>query len=573
MSLLELTRTYGRLAWPRPGTAWRRLRYLPLAGLYLAALTLMYRSEYGVFATTLALLSFAFLNAVLLTVLRRPIIVAVISLVLLGSLILLSSLKFDVSWMTISFFDLLIIDTETFSFLLAMFPQQRIMLMLAALVVVPAIGLVWWFDPFRVRRLIAASVAAVSLAGMTAMSLLVPEQPWEPFQGVNHLSNFARSGVSGVTELMTRGMLQSDPAGSANETSRLAADNSACRPARKPPHIIMVLDESSFDITAAPGIRVPPGYRQHFRSFDGKSRSFVVEASGGPTWYAEYSVLTGLSARSFGRFKFFVTRIAANRVSRGLPQALRRCGYQTSTLYPVSGAFLSAKKFQATTGIEHFIDQQEMKARDPEPDRFYFDQAVRTLQRKSADQPMFMFVYVAANHFPWTSSYRPDLTPNWRGPGNTPEVDEYIRRQTMSAQDYAAFRARLAREFPGESFLIVRFGDHQPAISARLLDPNLDDAAIAQRVMEFDPRHFSTYYAIDTINFDPVDLSSARDTLEAPYLPLVIQEAAGLPLDASFAEQKRILQRCDGAFYGCRDGAEARRFNRLLIDAGLIKGL
>jgi hypothetical protein len=26
-------------------------------------------------------------------------------------------------------------------------------------------------------------------------------------------------------------------------------------------------------------------------------------------------------------------------------------------------------------------------------------------------------------------------------------------------------------------------------------------------------------------------------------------------------------------FYACRDGAEARRFNRLLMDAGLIKGL
>ncbi len=83
---------------------------------------------------------------------------------------------------------------------------------------------------------------------------------------------------------------------------------------------------------------------------------------------------------------------------------------------------------------------------------------------------------------------------------------------------------------------------------------------------------FATYYAIDTINFDPVDLSSARDTLEAPYLPLVIQEAAGLPLDVTFAEQKRILQGCDGAFYGCSDGAEARRFNRLLIDAGADQG-
>ena len=53
----------------------------------------------------------------------------------------------------------------------------------------------------------------------------------------------------------------------------------------------------------------------------------------------------------------------------------------------------------------------------------------------------------------------------------------------------------------------------------------------------------------------------------------MVLESAGLPLDPSFAEQKKIFERCKGLFYSCADGAEARRFNRLLIDAGLIKGL
>src|SRR5262249_17903534 len=75
------------------------------------------------------------------------------------------------------------------------------------------------------------------------------------------------------------------------------------------------------------------------------------------------------------------------------------------------------------------------------------------------------------------------------------------------------------------------------------------------------------------VNFRPAQIGSALDVLDAPYLPLIVQEAAGLPLDPSFAEQKRILARCAGLFYGCGNGAEARRFNRMLIDAGLIKGL
>jgi hypothetical protein len=96
---------------------------------------------------------------------------------------------------------------------------------------------------------------------------------------------------------------------------------------------------------------------------------------------------------------------------------------------------------------------------------------------------------------------------------------------------------------------------------------------IGWRLIRFDPRYYTTYYAIDAVNFTPVALDSALDVLDAPYLPLIVQEAAGVPLDPSFAEQKRILERCAGLFYGCADGAEARRFNRALIEAGLIKGL
>ena len=47
-------------------------------------------------------------------------------------------------------------------------------------------------------------------------------------------------------------------------------------------------------------------------------------------------------------------------------------------------------------------------------------------------------------------------------------------------------------------------------------------------------------------------------------------KAADRSRDAATAKQ--ILQRCRGQFYRCAGGAEARRFNRLLIDAGLIKG-
>src|SRR5258708_10307986 len=132
--------------------------------------------------------------------------------------------------------------------------------------------------------------------------------------------------------------------------------------------MIMVLDDASFDASSVPDIKLPAGYGGHFRSFDGKTRSLFVEGSGGPTWYTEYNVLTGLSARSYGRLSYYVTRIAAGHVERGLPQALRRCGYKTITLYPAYGALLSARHFHKTTRAQRLVPSHQMKAARAQPD-------------------------------------------------------------------------------------------------------------------------------------------------------------------------------------------------------------
>jgi hypothetical protein len=147
-----------------------------------------------------------------------------------------------------------------------------------------------------------------------------------------------------------------------------------------------------------------------------------------------------------------------------------------------------------------------------------------------------------------------------------------LRRQEISARDYKKFKATLAREFKEQQFLLVRFGDHQPLFAKKFLEPGLDASEVAQRIKERDARYFTTYYALEGINFQPLNTASALETIDAPYLPLVTLESAGVPLDATFAEQKKILNRCHGLFYSCADGAEARRFNRLLIEAGLIEG-
>jgi hypothetical protein len=546
------------------------LRIALIAALHLTSLAIMAFTEADIVARLAFLLVWGVLNFFWLGLTRRPAVSAALSLTMIVILVLVSRLKFDIIWMTANFLDVMIIDNDTISFLLSILPGLTRNIIISVVVVLPLVALLWRFDTIRMRLRTSAIGFGSCLVGITAVSIAQPQEDWEAFLGGSYVSKFARSGVTALSELMLHGYMESD----AVVTDRLKTlPDATCVPAQKPPHIIMVHDESSFDIRVAPGIKVPPGYGSHFVSFDGKARHFVVEGAGGPSWYTEYNVLAGLSARSFGKFSYYVTRIAAGRVERGLPTALRRCGYHTFSIYPALGAFMSARSFQTSTGMQNFLDQKSLGTSRVEPDQFYYDAARRMIERERGNGPMFLFVYLAQNHYPWDYRWRPDLLPEWKDVGNTPLVDEYLRRQALSQRDYGDLMDHLKRDFPAESFLLVRYGDHQPDFASFILEPALDEAGIAQRLTSYDPRYFTTYYAIDAVNYRPVNLPSALETIEGPYLPLIAQELAGLPLDASFAEQKRIFERCKGQFYACAGGAEARRFNRLLIDAGLIKGL
>ncbi|WP_027578124.1 sulfatase-like hydrolase/transferase [Bradyrhizobium sp. Ai1a-2] len=545
-------------------------RLLAVTAPQMAALAIMVQTETDFGARLCFLLSWGTLNFFFIALLRRPALSGALSLTLVVTLVLLSRFKHEVVQMTANFVDLMVVDHDTASFLLTIFPNLRWSLLGAGLVTLPLMYALWWLDPFRVRRLPALACMLACLAALAGYAVIWPDEDWRSYYDDGYLSKFARSSVTAVSDFINYGLMESDAVASERLKVPLV---DACHPTGRRPNIILIHDESSFDIRAAEGIKVPPGYGAQFKSYDGVERKFLAESNGGPSWFTEYNVLAGLSSRSFGRFAYFVTRIASGRVERGLPLALRRCGYNTLSLYPAFGAFMSARSFQATTGIQSFYDARDLGAKDIEPDRFFYDKALRLMTEQPPGAPLFTFVYLAANHFPWQTRLRPDLTPSWRPLGNAPVIDEYVRRQAMSAGDYAAFVAGLKKKFPARPFLIVRYGDHQPEFAPHLLDPSLDAAGIGKKLEKYDPRYFATYYAIDAINFEPVKSPAVMDTIDAAYLPLVIQEAAGIPLDPSFEEQKQIMLRCNGLFYACKDGAEARRFNRLLIDAGMIKGL
>ena len=90
--------------------------------------------------------------------------------------------------LSLTFLDFLLIDRDTFSFLFSVFPQLRMQLAVAVILAIPLFWVIWRLDPFRAGRRRSLAILVATTVSMSAMSVAAPEQPWELFQGVNHIS-------------------------------------------------------------------------------------------------------------------------------------------------------------------------------------------------------------------------------------------------------------------------------------------------------------------------------------------------------------------------------------------------
>ena len=349
--------------------------------IHFAALVVMAATEVAVLPKVLFLLSWGILNFFWLMVSRRPGVSAALSLAMIVVLILVSRLKHDILMLTANFIDVMIIDTDTVSFLLGLYPGLRRNLLIAACVALPLMVWCWRMDPYRIRIRMAAAGAGACLAGLTALCFANPIAEHEAFFGDSYVSKFMRSGVGAVSELLTHGLLESDPV----VTGALHAPAAAgCRAPAKRPHIIMVLDESSFDISTVAGVNVPPGYRDHFKSV--RRQAAVIRGRGHRRPDLVHRIQcadrpVGALVRSLRLFR----HPHRGRPGRARP-AERAAALRLQDLHALSGRGRVPERAQlpATTGIQRFLDAHDMAATGAEPDRFYYDKASRLIAHEHA---------------------------------------------------------------------------------------------------------------------------------------------------------------------------------------------
>ncbi len=321
--------------------------------------------------------------------------------------------------------------------------------LLAAIAATIALGrTLYRTDCTRVPRHVSAVLTLIFAATALWASYAKGERRNTLFYWDNQYVASFYSSWSETLETLMRGQLLEALAAQKQPLFKIPA---VCDPTEKPPHIILIHQESVVPPSYFPTVSYDQTLDPFFKSFDGKLYPLRTETYGGASWLTEFSVLAGVSTYSFGGMRTFVQSLMQGKIHDTLPETLSRCGYRNSVFYPVPKDFVGNGRFYKAVGMPEIFDFKAQNAkRYNERDKFYYNNVLTHIEKHiaSSRQPVFNFILTSATHLPYQFAYDADVQVPGGGPGSDPEMHEYLRRLGMARMDYDEFRAGLVRRFP-----------------------------------------------------------------------------------------------------------------------------
>jgi phosphoglycerol transferase MdoB-like AlkP superfamily enzyme len=550
----------------RPVTAW-----IVVAGLAAVVGRHFWRDE-GEFANILfAAAVTAALIAIVTLIARRALFATVLVASVVAVIVWAASSKRAMMNMVVHAYDLFFY-LSSWSTVSYMWSDQRryVVGLIAACLALALVGwMAYRLDSTRVARSRAVLLLAVfvSLAWYGAHSK--GERRHMQFYYSNlYVSSFYASWGETLETLWRGALLEAAP-----RTTALSAFTvpSRCDVAARPPHIILIHQESVVQPSLFPALRYDHSVDPFFKSDDRVLHKLRVETYGGASWLTEFSLLAGVSTHSFGGMRQFVQTFTQNKLKDTLPQVLNRCGYRNVVFYPLLKNFVSNDRFYNSIGLTEIFDLKAQGAKTAqERDRVYFDNAMAEMGRhfEASRRPLFTYIQTMSAHWPYDFKYEPEVDVPGGGPGTEPEMHEYLRRVSLAKLDYDYLLGELSRRFPGERFLVVHYGDHHPMATRTLLGYK-DETEAEDVILDRDSIGFITYYAAKGINYRVPPLPQ-YEILDVSYLGTVMLDLAGLPLSDSHRERKRLMSLCRGRYYDCSNRDEILQFHRRLIDSGVM---
>jgi hypothetical protein len=282
-----------------------------------------------------------------------------------------------------------------------------------------------------------------------------------------------------------------------------------------------------------------------------------VPVFGGGTWLSEFAFMTGVPHDSFGPAGEFASFSIAPHVQRSFVRSLRAAGYRTVALYPTRGGMMNGRIAYAGYGFDEFLDASEQGLPDAwgTPDAQVHEAARRVLAlERKRDQPLFLFVLTVFNHAEHgvrmervPAGLLAEATRHFASADEARSVADYVWRSRAFERELGLTRAAvLGTPRPA---VLAWFGDHQP--------PFANAISLRERVRSLPtqtgtvPARYQTWYEVSSNRPERVPAQAPR-ALDLVFLPGLLAQAAGTPIDDWLAANILAGTRCVGLLEACR---------------------
>lgn len=352
----------------------------------------------------------------------------------------------------------------------------------------------------------------------------------------------------------------------------VAALRAAAQAARRPADIVVFLQESQFNPLAVAGCPPTlcdgPAFRGQGRTVDdGELR---VHTYGGGTWLSEFSLVTGIPHTLYGNAGQYASFNVAPGVRRSLVRSLKDAGYHTVALHPVRGGMMNARSAYRSYGFDEFFDARDLGLPGTfnTADALVHEQTLKVLERaRRRGKPVFVLALTIFNH-------------GEHGVATHPVPEDFLR-QTQAATGDAVEHRNLAdylwrtRAFEAtyektEAALLggatpavlAWFGDHQPPFATA---PRLRNSVRARAATPALPDRYVTWYNVST-NLGDAPGAARRHRLDLVFLPGLLAQRAGVPLDDWLAANVLARERCGGLLFECAEPGLRDTYFSYLLD-------
>ena len=288
---------------------------------------------------------------------------------------------------------------------------------LAVLLATLTVVVLWQIEPFRVRRSLAAAGCLVCFVALAGLSFAVPTDREDEFLRHQYVSKFARSGAVAAVDLLTRGVLEAD----ADDPRPVEPPRRRAGMRRRP--------------QAAPhrhGVRRIELRRHHAAERQGAARlprpfplvrrqDAVVRGRGRRRSRAGTPSTTcspGCPCAPTGVSPNPSPGSPPAGSSADCPMHCESAATRPTASIPGSGPLSAPAASRPAPASSISSTPDNCAPAPPTPTASTYDHAARVIAQDRGNGPVFVFVYLAANHFPWSYRYRPDLLPDWVNPGN-----------------------------------------------------------------------------------------------------------------------------------------------------------